>query len=419
MTPKPVKLTKGQTSLLRRIFNGEYITWNNYNLILRGATGKVIRADWEPLEKAGLVRRDDTNRSVVSKLLITPAGRAALAPSPAPTPDPLTVPQPFDDIDAGIEYELNKQGLRPAKHFEAGWYVYTTYGKVWATDLPLPSPAPHADDEIQRPGESHADWLERLGLPPEVDTSDEALAKLPILNLNDFNTAPNADAPTVDQVAPPKVSDQIAALLQKEVEVLCPFCETITWHSRAATIAENWICINCGTQHSIEEPAPARQPNEADVHMVELSPDQSPRVLMSACGVCGEMKPDSEMSVANSDCGAYSIAICRECLLTGREENCPDDVTNEAEYEYAPSEAEIAAMQSEPELTLSVWAWHLLGSISIYPLHHEISEQLNTESYGGLVDLLNQGCIVRHDDAFTITQYGADALERREGGAGK
>lgn len=93
------------------------------------------------------------------------------------------------------------------------------------------------------------------------------------------------------------------------------------------------FCLHCAATKNFPggvivppEPAP-----DAEMVVLQLAPDQSPRVSMSPCGVCGEMKRDSELSVANSDCGAYSISICRECLLSGREEQCPDDDMPDAE----------------------------------------------------------------------------------------
>jgi hypothetical protein len=40
-----------------------------------------------------------------------------------------------------IETELAEQGLRIAADGESGWYCTTTYGTIWATDLPLENEA--------------------------------------------------------------------------------------------------------------------------------------------------------------------------------------------------------------------------------------------------------------------------------------
>lgn len=71
-------------------------------------------------------------------------------------PLPAAVPT-LDQIDDGMDRELSVQGLRRAKSHESGWYVYTSYGKVWATDLPA-EPQPVTEPVASAAGGLTDEW---------------------------------------------------------------------------------------------------------------------------------------------------------------------------------------------------------------------------------------------------------------------
>lgn len=91
--------------------------------------------------------RGDGQQALVLELLKTKILEAKIArvesAAPAvPAPKPALPGTPKDD---GIEQELAQQGLRRAERHESGWYVYTSFGKVWATDE---VPAPRVPDAL-------------------------------------------------------------------------------------------------------------------------------------------------------------------------------------------------------------------------------------------------------------------------------
>lgn len=86
----------------------------------------------------------------------------------APSAAPASAPVASDSADDEIAVELAAQDLRRAQSHESGWYALTSFGKVWATDLPLPdekpaSAAPDASAAAARLTKAQQDALSVLG----------------------------------------------------------------------------------------------------------------------------------------------------------------------------------------------------------------------------------------------------------------
>lgn len=79
-------------------------------------------------------------------------------------------------------------------------------------------------------------------------------------------------------------------------DLYCPFCEEVHPHKRAWSLAENWICSSCGTQHAGTD-RPAQAPTTlidainslATDHPIDLDHSE----VITNCPDCGEFLWDS------------------------------------------------------------------------------------------------------------------------------